>query len=1321
MAKIVKAAAIGALIALTAGAIVLALPALGIATPFAGIFGLGVGIGGAAATTGALLAAAAAGGAFYAALGAIANEFLVKKPGDLSSVASRLNVTLDPQAEGKWLFGETSAGTDIVYSQQHGQSDEYVSNIVAAAAHRIHSFGDLWVNDEIAVRDGVIQGDWNDSLRRQINLGTATQSAFNAFSSDGFSWPSSARGRGVAHFLLRWKIGTDKVKGGIPSRITQVVKGAPVYDPRLDSTVGGTGLHRANNQDTWQYVSDEGEEIGANWALIALFYLLGWRNNGRLVFGFGADPVDIDYTQVIAAANVCDELIDNKPRFRIGGIFPTSNNHQHILSQLEAAIGGSISIQNGIWYIWAPNDDLVPFNAIVNNQMMRQAGVEFIPSGPIEELYNVARGRYISPADLYQPVYYPDVVEDTAVLQDGRERVTPRDFALVQDVEIAQRVAREMVRRSRFSGIWRFSMGPKGLLFRPFDVTLLTCQETNNVPTLVRITAMTFSPAGVVQIECIEEDVSIYDTSAPLGTPITQLDTDSLDSTIQVPVRGFVATEIAITGSAGTSRIAYRGTWDDTGGIVQFTEAQIKVAATVHWLQMPASSFNSNNIIVTDFEPLTLYDFRIRHVSIFGIAGPWFQIQDTTADVGLTHYDDIVHYYRQPLAPINQGEKDNDIWIDSDDNMAYRRISGLWVDIQDDDIEAALTSAISGRDGDDGVPGTDGIGIEYIFTLASTQTIPSSQYPDNNWGYDVPATRGGRIWTDGVSDDVSSDIRFAFLSQRDVPGGTQRGAAVAGLWSVPVISFAYGDDGTNGISATADPPVVWFGSGPTDYVPNSRTQDVCVYFYRGATEIARGCVTFTRSGNRVNWNIVDQSVVITATSPFRVVAIGENTSNLVLTVTHITSGLEIRLRGYLVPYVATSSSGGGTTSRIGTTRVQSVYLLTSSQPARPYAVGGWSEFGEPQTPTLTQDVYVSTSTLTYTTETGANFTRSSWSYPTIYAHRLTTSTQRTQTIYRSASTNPGTPPATSVTGIPGGWSSSRPSTTTQSIWRSSRTQFLTSGSVTHASGWSSTTLDQAGVVTSSRSESAWILNISQPARPSTLPGEYPPSGWSSSQPARVVGQTRWRVNRSVTLTNNVPTSATAWSLPANDGNPLPATNPLTISATGGGGYIVTSSGRVRRVNVTFLVSGGVAPYRLTSVSPTPVTTLGLTVVFDVGVGTTRVTGSVTDAAGTIVTTTTDITVTVTPPLTISGGADQTIVAIPASQFTGVFAVATISYAVSGGVEPYVLTDISPTPLQVNGFTVHVRFGLGAHTVTATVTDAAGTTASTTTRITVIAG
>jgi hypothetical protein len=606
--KIVKGILIGAAVFVTGG---LALGAVGITA-----------IGATAIT----IKGAAIFGAIYGGLQGASAAFIKKPSMQTETIQARLSLSVDPQSLGKWVFGQTSAATDVVFAEKIGTTA--ACHVVAAAAHEIDSYGALYINDELVTfSGGDATGEWADALTVARNLGTTTQSALNIA---GSTWFAAAAGKGIAHYSMRWNFdsenGKRKLNGGIPTRITQVVKGAKVYDPRLDSSIGGSGSHRANDQSTWEYTNSS-KDIGANWALIVAHYLLGYKINGSLVYGVGVSPADIDWTQVANMATVCEQVVDGKPRYRVGGMFAITQDHESIISQLESAIGGKVSKVGGKYYIWCPHNDLTPAGTMTDDDIILDSGVAFKPAGPIEDLYNTAIGQYVEPELLYQMTQYPEVVESDAVTEDGKRRLLEQNFSIIQDVEIAQRVAREMVRRTRYTGTITVVVGPRGLLIRPFDVINANFRETNFTNELFRVVGVQYSAQGAVALQLLEEDASIYDTSIPLGTSLVQLDPNAYRPDEVYEVLGLTATNVSIPGTNGTTIDAIRVQWTAPPAFVDFTEGGYRVSGQTDWQYAKATE--RDRAVLAPVQPGTTYEFRARHVTIEGVAGPYATVSRT--------------------------------------------------------------------------------------------------------------------------------------------------------------------------------------------------------------------------------------------------------------------------------------------------------------------------------------------------------------------------------------------------------------------------------------------------------------------------------------------------------------------------------------------------------------------------------------------------------------------------------------------------------------------------------------------------------------------
>lgn len=568
------------------------------------------------------LKGAAIYGAVYGGLQGLSMAFVKKPKMDMSAATSRLNTNIDPQALGTWVFGRTSAATNVEFSEKI--DDSYVTQIIHAATHEIDGYESFYINDDlVSFSGGQPSGKYLNVVTVYRNLGTETQNALHIPSS---AWPATARGAGVAHYGLRWQYdstnGKKQLSGGIPTRITQVVRGCKVYDPRKDSTRGGSGGHRADDQSTWEW--------SENWALIVAHYLIGWRINDKLIYGVGKAPDEIDWPSVKASADICDQILDGKPRYRIGGAIPTTQDHADIIGQLEAAIGGKVSKFGGKYYLWVPHDDLETDIEITDEFILSTGGVRFVPSGPIENLYNSARGQYISPEALYQPVAYPDVSEPSALTEDGKVRIMDHSFSIIQDEEIAQRVSRELVRRSRFSGTLTLAVGPIGLVLKPFDVVKVNIRETNYVPELFRVIAMVYSGTGVVILELLEEDTSIYDVTAPLGPSLTQLDPNAYDPAAEIQLTGLGAENTSVIQAGGGAVDAIRVYWDLPPGFVDYTEIGYTVNGSTEYTYFRNSEADQGFIVPA--LPNSLYEIRARHVTISGVPGDWQTILIATGN-----------------------------------------------------------------------------------------------------------------------------------------------------------------------------------------------------------------------------------------------------------------------------------------------------------------------------------------------------------------------------------------------------------------------------------------------------------------------------------------------------------------------------------------------------------------------------------------------------------------------------------------------------------------------------------------------------------------
>ena len=126
--------------------------------------------------------------------------------------------------------------------------------------------------------------------------------------------------------------------------------------------------------------------------------------------------------------------------------------------------------------------------------------------------------------------------------------------------------------------------------------------------------------------------------------------------------------------------------------------------------------------------------------------------------------------------------------------IAHRSKSGIQT-AWSAEVTTTTLDAILGADGQEGPAGANGLGVEYIFALATegTTAIAANQLPLNSWGFDQPATVNGRVWMDGADlVNLTSTESVLFRAERPYPAGIAVGDTVAALWSTPAIVGHFG-------------------------------------------------------------------------------------------------------------------------------------------------------------------------------------------------------------------------------------------------------------------------------------------------------------------------------------------------------------------------------------------------------------------------------------------------------------------------------------------------------------------------------------------------
>jgi len=509
--KVLKAVAIAAVVV---GVAALA----GAFTPVIATTTMSVGVG-ATVTTATVVGMSAVGSAILSmaaatVLSGISAQFFGPKMP--KAQMSRLNPTLEPQAHRKFVFGETAMNTDVRYYETSGTDQEYFDYIIATSAHEVESIDEIWFDDQIAwTSSGGVASFYSGYLT--VSTRPVGTSANTIAINGGGIWGSSCRLTGCSYVYLRLKrTGNGKkaespLVNGLPGRVTIKGKGAKMYDPRLDSTVtGGSGSHRANDQTTWGTANSTNRD---NPALQLLWFLLGWNINSKLSVGCGIPYQRIDLPSFITAANICDEAITlaaggTQPRYRTAGVGSDADVRMEIIQILLSSMNATLRDSNGKLALTVMKNDLAtPVLSFDDDDIL--GDFAWNQTRGLDEMMNAVHGKYTDPSNnsLYQPVEYP-TISITSI--DGIERMQTFDMPWVQEGRRAQRIAKQVLQRAQYKGIFSASFTMKALGCEVGDIVYISFGPLGWSNKPFRILSQGISNTGQVPMTMIEENAAIY-------------------------------------------------------------------------------------------------------------------------------------------------------------------------------------------------------------------------------------------------------------------------------------------------------------------------------------------------------------------------------------------------------------------------------------------------------------------------------------------------------------------------------------------------------------------------------------------------------------------------------------------------------------------------------------------------------------------------------------------------------------------------------------------------------------------------------------------
>lgn len=342
-----------------------------------------------------------------------------------------------------------------------------------------------------------------------------TQTTANAYLTGKFGsdpdrpWQSDMIGRGVP-YLTTTALWSETLWTGFPSFVGEF-QGIKLYDPRKDSTAGGSGSQRWSNPSTWAF-SDNNAVIIYNIERGIYYNEPGATTLGTKVWGGSATQTQLPYAPWAAAMDKCDLAISlvgggTEKQFRAGRRISLNERPADVIK--EFLIGANMRIchtSDGTIYplVGVPT---VADGAFSDADVLATEPLGSIPFPNLDGIINGATATYREPEQAWEDKETaPYLRSDLEAEDDGRQQIEGLDLGTTFSGTQAQRILKAVIEEGRRFRTHVVALPPEFAQFRPLQVLAWTSDRFDYSAKLFLITARTRSPWGQVVLGLQEVD-----------------------------------------------------------------------------------------------------------------------------------------------------------------------------------------------------------------------------------------------------------------------------------------------------------------------------------------------------------------------------------------------------------------------------------------------------------------------------------------------------------------------------------------------------------------------------------------------------------------------------------------------------------------------------------------------------------------------------------------------------------------------------------------------------------------------------------------------
>lgn len=359
---------------------------------------------------------------------------------NIKPAGSELTMNIDPAYPREMVIGERQIGGSVVARYSRDVNNYFAHLVIQVADHPCVELSKVYDGGRLVQGTALTHGvrteitaysnsggprlwmTWHDGRPGQTadaDLVTKSATDPEVVSGKIDAWTSNHKGAGCAyvHVEMRWD----------PDILTQIpqftfhVKGAKLYDRRLDTTAGGSGSHRLDDPSTWAYSTN---------AMVALdHFLLGYQvEDDPLAFGIGLSPTEVPYAQFAAAADLCDEdvvtgtggAVETIKRYAANGVISCGDYFLDVIEALQVQMAARVVDLGGRIGVLGAEERAITVS-LTEDDLVGGEPLQFSDKLAFADLIGSVTGTFSDPANNYQPTPYDPLDTAYKSLPDGGE------------------------------------------------------------------------------------------------------------------------------------------------------------------------------------------------------------------------------------------------------------------------------------------------------------------------------------------------------------------------------------------------------------------------------------------------------------------------------------------------------------------------------------------------------------------------------------------------------------------------------------------------------------------------------------------------------------------------------------------------------------------------------------------------------------------------------------------------------------------------------------------------------------------------------------